>query len=294
MKITELFEQGKFVVTAELGPPKGSSLKDFLSTADKHLRDIDAINVTDSQSSNMHINSFAACKALSDEGHNTIFQLVCRDRNRIALQSDLLGAAALGIENLLLITGDHISLGDHPHAMPVFDLDSVSLIHTVKLLEQGIDLGGKSLDGEPPKFAKGAVVSPCADTVDLQLSKMEKKIAAGAEFFQTQAVFESDKFINFIEKAKQFNVPIILGLIIPKSARQLRFMSENIAGISVPADLIDEFEADPVKAKSGITGIESTVRMINLCKEYCQGVHIMAFGWESKIPDVLKKAEISQ
>jgi len=189
VRITELFNKGEFVITAELGPPKGSSLEKFIWIANEYLHDITAINVTDSQSSNMHINSFAACKALSDEGHNTIFQLVCRDRNRIALQSDLLGAAALGIENLLLITGDHISLGDHPQAKPVFDLDSVSLIHTVTLLEQGVDLAGNRLEGEPPKFAKGAVASPCADSVELQLMKMEKKVKAGAEFFQTQAVF---------------------------------------------------------------------------------------------------------
>ena len=292
MKITEKFKSGEFVVTAELGPPKGSSLEKFIKTADEHLRGITAINVTDSQSSNMHINSFAACKALSDEGHNTIFQLVCRDRNRIALQSDLLGAAALGIENLLLLTGDHISLGDHPQAKSVFDLDSVSLIHTVKLLEQGVDLAGNKLEGEPPTFAKGAVVSPCADSVDLQLAKMEKKVSVGAEFFQTQAVFEPDRFISFMDRAKQFNVPVILGLIIPKSAGQLRFMDENIAGINVPDDIIKEFEANPEKAKSGKTGIEVTARIINQCRNYCQGIHIMAFGWESKIPDVLRQANV--
>jgi 5,10-methylenetetrahydrofolate reductase len=288
MKITELFNRGEFIITAELGPPKGSSLHTFINVADEHLRGITAINVTDSQSSNMHINSFAACKALSDEGHNTIFQLVCRDRNRIALQSDLLGAAALGIENLLLLTGDHISLGDHPQAKPVFDLDSVSLIHTVKLLEEGIDLAGNKLEGEPPKFAKGAVVSAGADSIDLQLEKMEKKVKAGAQFFQTQAIFDSERFIDFMDKAKQFDVPVILGLIIAKSARQLRFMDNNIAGIRVPDYIIEEFETDPDKAKAGITGVEVTARIIRECRDYCRGIHLMAFGWESKIHDVLQ------
>jgi 5,10-methylenetetrahydrofolate reductase len=290
MKITELLNSGKFVVTAELSPPKGSSLDRFICVADEHSRGIDAINVTDSQSSNMHINSFAACKALLDDGHNTIYQLVCRDRNRIALQSDLLGAAALGIENLLLLTGDHISLGDHPQAKPVFDLDSVSLIHTVKLLEEGIDLAGNKLEGEPPKFAKGAVVSAGADSIDLQLEKMEKKVMAGAEFFQTQAIFDSRRFIDFMDRAKQFNVPVILGLIIAKSARQLRFMDNNIAGIRVPGDIIEEFEADPDRAKAGLTGIDVAARLIKECRNYCQGIHLMAFGWESKIHDVLRKA----
>jgi len=290
MKITKLIDQGEYIITVELGPPKGSSLDKFIRVADEHLRGITAINVTDSQSSNMHINSFAACKALIDEGHNAVFQLVCRDRNRIALQSDLLGAAALGIENLLLLTGDHISLGDHPKAKPVFDLDSVSLIHTVKLLEQGVDLAGNKLEGEPPKFAKGAVVSAGADNIDPQLIKMERKVKAGAEFFQTQAIFDPERFIKFMDKAKQFNVPVILSLIIPKSARQLRFMDNNIAGINVPDIIIEEFEADPEKAKAGITGIEVTARLIKECFSYCQGVHIMAFGWESKIHDVLREA----
>lgn len=292
MKITDVLNRGEFAITAELGPPKGSSLAGFINTADEYLRGITAVNVTDSQSSKMHINSFAACKALSDEGHNTIFQLVCRDRNRIALQSDLLGAAALGIENLLLLTGDHISLGDHPEAKAVFDLDSVSLIHTVKLLEQGVDLAGNKLEGEPPKFAKGAAVSPCADSVELQLQKMEKKVNAGAEFFQTQAVFDSEKFIYFMDRAKQFNVPVMLSLIIPKSARQLKFMENNIAGISIPPNIIEKFEKDPERAKTGETGIEVTAQIIKECREHCQGVHIMAFGWESKINAVLQKAQL--
>ena len=150
----------------------------------------------------MRLGSLAMCKALKDEGLTPIYQLTCRDRNRIALQSDLLSAAMFGIENLLLLTGDHTKLGDHPQAKPVFDLDSVSLIHTVKKLEEGVDLGGNELIGEPPKFAKGAVVSPCSDSVDAQLAKMERKVMAGADYFQTQAVFEPEKFIKIYGKGK--------------------------------------------------------------------------------------------
>ena len=292
MKITESLNRGEFVITSEIGPPKGSCIKKCLSVADKYLRGINAINVTDNQASNMRLGSIITCKSLIDDGHNAIAQLVCRDRNRIALQSDILGAAALGIHNLLLLTGDHISLGDHPSAKQVFDLDSVSLIKAVKMLESGVDLAGNALEGTPPEFSKGAAVSPCADSVDLQLRKMEKKIEAGAEFFQTQAIFDSERFISFMNKTKQFNVPVILGIIIPKSARQLLFMDNNIPGVSVPPEIVKEFEADPEAAKSGKTGIEVAVRIINECRDYCHGVHVMAFGWESKIPDVLQKANL--
>ena len=293
MRITELFDRGEFVLTTEIGPPKGFHLDHLLQEAEEYLRDVTAINVTDCQSSVMRIGSLATCKALKDKGFNSIFQITCRDRNRIALQSDLLSAAYFGIENLLLLTGDHTVLGDTPQAKPVFDLDSVSLIHAVKQLEQGVDLGGNELDGAPPKFAKGAVVSPCSDSVDVQLAKMERKIEAGAEYFQTQAVYEPEKFIKFMEKAKPFGVPVMLGVIIPKNAGMANYMNNNIAGISVPPDIIEELRADKEKTKAGITGVEITARIIKECREYCQGVHIMALGWESKVPNLLKLAGLT-
>jgi len=288
MKITDLIKQGEFIVTGEVGPPKGSHLGQLLHEAEEYLRDVTAVNVTDNQSSKMRMGSLAACVALKERGFDPVFQLTCRDRNRIALQSDLLSAAYFGIDNLLLLTGDHTLLGDTPQAKPVFDLDSVSLLHAVSQLEKGVDLGGNALEGEPPSFAKGAVVSPCSDSLDVQLMKMERKIKAGAEFFQTQAVFESEKFIKFMEKAGLFGVPVILGLIIPKSAGQVNFMNKNIAGISVPQEMIDELKADPEKTKAGITGVEITTRIIKECREYCSGIHIMALGWESKVPDILR------
>ena len=244
MKITEAFERGEFVVTAEVGPPKGFHIEHMLEEAKTYLSDITAVNVTDNQSSVMRLGSLATCKALKDEGLTPIFQMTCRDRNRIALESDLLSAAMFGIENLLILTGDHTKLGDHPQAKPVFDLDSVSLLHTVKLLESGVDLGGNELVGEPPKFAKGAVVSPCSDSVDVQLAKMERKVAAGAEYFQTQAVYEPEKFIQFMEKAKQFGKPVQLGIVIPKSVGMCRYMNANVAGIHIPEEMIDELKAD--------------------------------------------------
>ena len=290
MKITEYFDRGVFAVSAELGPPKGICIDHLVAAAKQHLGGVHAVNVTDNQSSVMRLGFLATCKVLKDAGLNPIFQLTCRDRNRIALQSDLLSAAMLGIDNVLALTGDHTKLGDHPQAKPVFDLDSVSLLHTMSTLEKGVDLGGNALVGEPPKFAKGAVVSPCSDSVDAQLVKMERKVAAGAEYFQTQAVFEPEKFIKFMEQAKQFGKPVQVGIIIPKSAGMCKFMNKNVAGVHIPDELINELAADKERAKAGITGVEIAARIIRECKPYCQGVHIMSLGWESKIPALLEQA----
>ena len=292
MRITELFDKGQFVVTAEVGPPKGIHVDHLVEEAKEYLSGITAVNVTDNQSSVMRMGSLPACVMLKNAGLTPILQLTCRDRNRIALQSELLGAAALGIDNILCLTGDHTKMGDHPGAKPVFDLDSVSLLHTVSQLEKGVDLAGNPLVGEAPKFAKGAVVSPCSDSVDAQLAKMERKVMAGAEYFQTQAVFDSEKFISFMEKAKQFGKPVQLGVIIPKSAGMAKFMNNNVAGVHVPQWMIDELAADKEKAKAGITGVELAAKVIKECRPYCQGLHIMALGWEAKVPELLKLAGI--
>lgn len=292
MKITELFKQGEFVISAEVGPPKGCHADELIEDAKKYLTNVHAINVTDNQSSVMRLGSLAVCKALKDAGFNPIFQMTCRDRNRLALQSDLLSAAMFGIDNVLALTGDHTFIGDHPQAKPVFDLDSASLLYTMCQLEQGKDLAGLDLVGEAPSFAKGAVVSPCSDSVDAQLVKMERKIAAGAEFFQTQAVFDSEQFIKFMEKAKQFGKPVQLGIIIPKSVGMCRFMNGNVAGVSIPESIFDELKADKEKTKAGITGVEIAARIIRECKPYCQGVHVITLGWEDKIPSLMEQAGI--
>ena len=292
MRITELFDNGEFVVTAEVGPPKGIHLEHLVEEAKTYLSGITAVNVTDNQSSVMRTSTLATCALMKNAGLTPIYQATCRDRNRLALQSDLLGAAALGIENILCLTGDHTKMGDHPGAKPVFDLDSVSLLHAASQLEKGVDLSGNPLVGEPPKFAKGAVVSPISDSVDAQLAKMERKVMAGADYFQTQAVFEPEKFIKFMETAKQFGKPVQLGVIIPKSVGMCKFMNNNVAGVHVPDEMLDELRADKEKTKAGITGIEIAARIIRECRPYCQGVHIMALGWEDKVPALLELAGI--
>ena len=166
------------------------------------------------------------------------------------------------------------------------------MLHTVCQLEKGVDLAGNPLVGEPPKFAKGAVVSPCSDSVDAQLAKMERKVMAGADYFQTQAVFEPEKFAKVMEKASQFGKPVQLGVIIPKSAGMAKFMNKNVAGIHVPDEMIARLAADPERTKAGITGVEIAAEIIKACKPYCQGLHIMALGWESKVPMLLEQAEI--
>ena len=292
MRITELFDNGEFVVTAEVGPPKGIHLEHLVDEAKEYLSGITAVNVTDNQSSVMRTSTWATCMALKNAGLTPIYQATCRDRNRLALQSDLLGAAALGIENILCLTGDHTKMGDHPGAKPVFDLDSVSLLYTASQLEKGVDLAGNALVGEPPKFAKGAVVSPISDSIDAQLAKMERKVMAGADYFQTQAVFEPEKFIKFMERAKEFGKPVQLGVIIPKNAGMCKFMNRNVAGVHVPQHMIDALAADKERAKAGITGVEIAAEIIRECRPYCQGVHIMALGWEAKVPELLKLAGI--
>ncbi len=282
MKLSELFAK-KFVITSEVGPPKGWQIEKTLHEAELVKNKVDAVNVTDNQSSVMRSGSLATCHFLKDRGIEPVFQVVCRDRN-------ILSAAAFGIENHLLLTGDHTKLGDHPQAKPVFDLDAVSLIHAVKKLENGEDLSGNKLDGEPPKFSIGAVVSPCSDPVEPQLIKMEKKVKAGARFFQTQAVYETEKFVRFMEKAKQFGVPVMAGIVVLKTVGMARYMNENVAGVYVPDNLIEELKKDKEKTKSGQTGIEIAARLIKELKPYCQGVHLMPLGWDDKVPKILDLA----
>ena len=284
--LSEALKSGKFVVTSEIGPPKGVDIEEMVEDAELFRGRVDAINVTDQQSSVMRLGSLATCHLLKERGLETVFQMTCRDRNRIALESDFLCAHVLGIENVLCLTGDYISLGDHPEAKPVFDLDSVSLLETATLLQQGRDLAGKELKGSPVFFL-GAVVTPGADPLEPQIIKMEKKVRAGAQFFQTQAVYDPEEFERFVREIEHLGVPVLVGIVLLKSAGMARFMNKNVAGVHVPDSLIEEMDRAEDKRERSI---EIAARLIKEMKDLCQGVHIMAIGWEKMVPRVLDAA----
>jgi methylenetetrahydrofolate reductase (NADPH) len=289
MKLTERFKQGKFIITCEVGPPKGIEIEKILDELEPLRAKADAFNVTDLQSSVMRIGSLATCRLLKERDLEPIMQLTCRDRNRLGLQSDVLSAAVLGIENLLCLTGDHPRLGDDPAAMPVFDLDSVQLLAAVKSLMTGKDIAGNELEGKSPQFALGAVVNPGADPLEPQILKMAKKVDAGAEFFQTQAVYEIDKFADFMGKVKQFKVPVMAGIVLLKSPAMAKFMNANVAGIHVPDEIIEELAGVP-KEQRVQKSLEISARLIKQLKDLCQGIHIMSLGWERHVPAVLEMA----
>ena len=284
MRFKEKLQSGKFLVTSEIGPPKGIETRQLLEDAELIRTRVDAINVTDLQSSVMRLGSLVVCSILKQKGFDPVYQLTCRDRNRLALQSDLLSAAALGIENVLILTGDHTTSGDHPEAKPVFDLDSVQLLQVASRLQDGFDMNRNKLVGVAPKFCLGAVVNPGADPLEPEIIKMEKKIAAGAEFFQTQAVYDLEIFENFLNKTKYLKARIMAGIVLLKSAGMARYMNKNIAGVSVPEALIKEMEAANDKvAKS----VELASRLIKELKPMCSGIHIMPIGWDKVVPLVL-------
>ena len=288
-KFKEALTAGEFVVTSEIGPPKGVNIEKYLEEAEPLKERVTAFNVTDLQSAVMKFGSLATCRLLVERGIEPVLQITCRDRNRLALQSDLLSAYGLGIENILCLTGDHQSLGDHPQAKGVFDLDSVQLLVAATKLQQGKDLAGNELEAAP-EFFLGAVVTPEAEPLELQIIKMKKKIEAGAAFFQTQAVYDISKFKEFIKQVSGFNVPILAGLVILKSVGMARYMNANVAGVSVPEELIEELKKDKEKTKSGRTGVEIAVRTINQIKDSCQGIHLMPLGWDDKVPAILDGA----
>lgn len=288
-KFKEDLMAGEFVVTSEVGPPKGVNIEKCLQEAEALKGRVTAFNVTDLQSAVMKFGSLATCRLLVERGMEPVLQMTCRDRNRLALQSDLLSAYGLGIENILCLTGDHQSLGDHPQAKGVFDLDSVQLLAAATSLQQGKDLAGNELEAAPQIFL-GAVVTPEAEPLELQIIKMRKKIEVGAQFFQTQAVYDTKKFKEFMEQVSGFNVPIMAGLVILKSVGMARYMNANVAGVNVPEELIEELKKDKERTKSGQTGVEIAVRIINEIKDSCQGIHLMPLGWDDKVPAILDGA----
>jgi 5,10-methylenetetrahydrofolate reductase len=296
MKLTTLFDRGEFVITGEVGPIKGAIHRDksieptCAIEALQLNQHVHAVNVTDNQSAVMRLGSLAASVRLKANGVEPVYQLTCRDRNRLALQSDLLTAYSLGIDNVLLLTGDHIQLGDHKEAKPVFDLDSVQLIDMAKGLKRGYDISGNRIENYLD-MAFGAVVNPNSDPIELQLMKMKKKIDAGAQFFQTQAVYDIKLFEKFMKKAEKFKCPIQLGFVILKTPQMGKFMNKNVSGIHVPAEWIDEI-GSVAKEDQKKKAAEMAGKFIKQVKSMVQGVHIMPLGWTDIVPDILEHAQI--
>jgi 5,10-methylenetetrahydrofolate reductase len=291
MEIAELASSGKFVITAELGPPKGTDLEPFFKQAGYLKGKIHAANVTDAQSALMKMGSLGACARLKMFGMEPIIQMTVRDKNRIALQGEILAADALGIHNVLVLTGDPLKIGDHPDAKAVFDIDAGQLISVIKQLESGMDMTQHKLDGAPC-MCIGAALNPCVEDIETEISKTRHKIEKGAEFFQTQGIFDLERFLRFAERYRKegFKAPILAGIILLKSAKMANFMNEKIPGIFIPKGMIERLEKAS-DAKKECVAIACEI--IGKVRPHVQGVHLMAIGWEELIPELLQKARLS-
>ncbi|VVB92066.1 Methylenetetrahydrofolate reductase [uncultured archaeon] len=289
MSFESKLDEGKFVVTAEISPPKGTDTSGLLKDASIINGFADAINITDNQRAVMRMSPVAACSILESKGYETIMHVTCRDRNRIALQSELLGAYALGIKNILVMSGDHPVKGDHQGAKPVYDLDSVQLLGLIQKLNSGFDFSGNRLDGKT-NFCIGAVTN--IELNEIALMKLEKKISQGVRFIQTQAVFDIEKFSGFLDRIKDSGISrsrIIAGIIPLKSEKNARFLNKNIAGIKVPEIVIDQLKN---ASNPETRGMEIAARLIKELHGMCGGVHIMPIGNHEKTKDILEMAGI--
>lgn len=284
MTFQEKLSAGHFVITTEIGPPRGISLEKTFQETAPLLGRVDALNVTDLQSSCLRMSALAAAVFVRDKGFEPILQMTCRDRNRLALQADLLSAAAFGLNNILALTGDHPVLGDHPEAKPVFDLDAVQLLETIQGLNQGQDLNGHKLVGPLPTLFAGGVVNPGADPLEPEIIKMEKKVQAGARFFQTQAIFDIPLFEKFLAATKHLKVPILAGIVLLKSERMALHLNAHVPGIHVPQVLIAQVR--DAKDKRAVA-IDISARLIRAMKSMAAGVHLMPIGWHAVLPDIL-------
>lgn len=294
-----------FLVTMEVNPPKGTDLSEILKAVHGVRHVVDAINVTDGSGAMMRACSLAVAKAVLDAGVDPILQMTCRDRNRLALQADLLGAGILGIRNVLLLTGDDPKAGDHPDAKPVFDINSATLMQVARGLTQGRDMAGKPLTGSP-RLCIGAAADPGAKDLDVEMQKFQAKIDGGAGFFQTQAVFEAEPLRAFMKRARALNPsarpeglardvapsglqqPVLAGVLLVKSAKMARYMNEHVWGIRVPEALIERFERARDKRAECVAVTAGLIRAI---RGVADGIHLYALGWEDLVPDILKAAE---
>ena len=284
-------ERCEFAVTVEVNPPKGTNVGAMLEATKALLGRVHGVNVTDNTAAVMRAGSLAVCRLLYEQGHDPVMQVTCRDRNRIGIQSDLLGGHLLGIRNVLCLTGDDPNVGDHKEAKPVYDLDSVQVMETIRQLNNGRDLAGKALDGATEFFIGGAV-APEADSVAIMHQKFAAKVKAGAKFFQTQAIFCPDKFCLFMKEARHHEGKVLGGVLVLQSARMAEYLNANIPGIEVPEVLLTELRKAG-EAHEQDVGIEIAVRTIKAIRPYCDGVHIMATRGVSRLPEILRKAELS-
>jgi 5,10-methylenetetrahydrofolate reductase len=288
MSFKEQLELGKFVVVAELQPPKGSDLSEVFQIAELLKGRVDAVNVPDLQNAIMRLGSLSVCALLKAKGMEVICNLSCSDRNRLALQSELLNAAVLGLKNILLLQGDHPSIGDHFEAQPVFDLDVTGLLGAAKRLQEGYDLMGNDLLGKP-QFCVGTMVNAAAKghVLDLEVMDMEKKIRMGVDFFFTHSVYDVNVFEVFVKKVAHFKVPIIAGITLLKSVGMARYVNKHVEGASIPDSIIDQLMKASDKTQASV---EIASHLIRTLKPFCQGIQIIPIGWENLIPSVLETA----
>ncbi|MEE9435508.1 MAG: methylenetetrahydrofolate reductase [Candidatus Adiutricales bacterium] len=297
-KLARTLAAGNFAVTAECGPPQGADPQPIKDKASLIKDTVDAVNVTDNQTAVVRLSSLASAVVLKRMGLEPVLQMVTRDRNRIALQSDLLGAAALGIENVLCLTGDHQSFGNQKNARGVFDLDSIQLVHTAKTMrDDGVLVDGTELESSPALFI-GAAANPFADPLGFRVIRLAKKVSAGADFIQTQCIYNNARFEEWLTQAREEGLTekvYILGGVTPfKSARMAKYMKENVAGMDVPDDLLDRIKGVPSKnqAAEGIKMAVETIQWLKSLKGVA-GLHLMAIGWEEKVPEILEAAGLT-
>ena len=285
MSFKECLDSRKFAVIVELQPPKGSDLSEVFQNAELLKGRVDAVNVPDLQNAIMRLGSLSVCALLKAKGMEVIYNLSCSDRNRLALQSELLNAAVLGLKNILLLQGDHPSIGDHFEAQPVFDLDVTGLLGAAKRLQEGYDLTGNDLLGKP-QFCVGTMVNAAAKghVLDLEVMDMEKKIRMGVDFFFTHSVYDVDVFEAFVKKVAHFKVPIIVGITLLKSVGMARYVNKHVEGASIPDSIIDQLMRASDKRQASV---EIAGQLIKTLRPFCQGIQILPIGWENLIPSVL-------
>ncbi|MGM0607802.1 MAG: methylenetetrahydrofolate reductase [Candidatus Muiribacteriota bacterium] len=290
-KLKDLINNKKLVLSAELFAPKGIKMKGVARKVDFLKNHVDIFNVTDNQRATMRTGSLGICAWLEREKNvETVFQLNCRDRNRLALQSDLLSASLLGIKNVLVITGDHPSIGDHVNSKAVYDFDSAQLLQVIKNLNRGYDFSGNKLKGKPDILA-GAAVNPCATPVDAHIMKFKKKISAGASFFQTQVIFEPEKYIEFYKKIKHMNVPVFAGISLLKNHDFAQFINNTVPGITIPDKILNRLK-NTVDVKK--ERVEIACEIVEKLKNYVDGFHFMVFGLEKEIPVIIEKTSLNR